>query len=359
MENFEKIILLLVSGQGILLSFALISSIFRKNYSNVFLGLITTVFTLEILNIWGMRVSYHSLQNPFPFWLFGSYLILPPALWLFVRANTQSTLHSKSKSFILFIPALIEIMIELLSFYSNRFLGTNYHLIENQFWHTFTEICPIIAMILVLIFFAKKLNHFNKQLKVILTPKKTIRSVSRLYVFLIVFSFLTLFWLLITVFDFQVFIVIEIVLLLFLFVLGYIGYFQPSFFDIPMVLKVEIIKEKFQQFDDEKELKRLKVLFEDQKIYRKQKLSLREVASHLNLPERYVSVLVNSYRNTSFSSYVNSYRVADALERINDPKEKNKTLLGIAMDSGFNSKSSFNSVFKAVTGRNPSEFLKG
>ena len=358
MENFEQTILLLVSGQGILLSIALLSAIFKKKYSSFFLGLITTVITLEILNIWGMRVSYHTQENSFPFWIFGSYLIIAPALWLFIKTNTQPTFQLKTKNLTLFFPALIEISVELFSYYSNNFLGTNYHLIDNYFWYTLTEIAPVIAMVIVLILFAKKLNSLTKKLKKRLNAKNNFLQISKLYLFFIVFAFLTFLWLLIALFDFQVFIVIEIVLLFFLFVLGYLGYFQPSFFDIPKILKTEIIKDNFPQYNDEKELERLKFLFEEKKIYTTQKISLKEVASHLNLPERYVSGIINLYHNSSFSSYVNSFRVKDALRRIQDPKEKNKTLLGIALESGFNSKSSFNTVFKASTGKNPSEFLK-
>ncbi|WP_166962193.1 helix-turn-helix domain-containing protein [Yeosuana marina] len=358
MKTFEQIILLLVSGQGLLLSFALLSSILKKNYSSFFLGIITTVITLEILNIWGMRTSYHSLENAFPFWVFGSYLSLPPALWMFVKLNTEPTFQLKPKYSILFIPALIEIIIELFSFYSNRLLWTKYDLIENSFWYILTEIVPVISMIVVLIFFAKELNRLNKRLKKMPIAKNKFFQNLRLYLFFIVFSLLTLFWSLITIFDFQVFMIIEILLLFFLFALGYIGYFKPSFFDIPKILKTEIIKENFSQYDDDKELKRLNLLFENEKIFTKQKLSLKEVASRLHLPERYVSVIINSYHNTTFTSYVNSFRVADVIERIKDPKESNKTLLGIAMESGFNSKSSFNSIFKATTGKNPSSFLK-
>lgn len=358
MDSIEKIVLLLVSGQGIVLSLALISSVFKRKYASFLLGLITLVITLEVLNIWAMRVSYHSLTNAFPFWLFGSYLIIPPTLLLFIKVNTQPTFQLKFKHFIIFLPALIEIVVELFSFYSNRFLNTNYQLIENAFWFTYTEIVPVLMMIPVLFLFAKELKSLSKRLKKLQNTKPKHHRIYRLYFFFITFLLLTIFWCLLTIFNFQVFIIIETVLLLFIFILGYMGYFQPSFFDIPKDIKRHIIKEKFPQFNDDKELKRLKSLFEEQKIYTKQKLTLKEVASQLELPERYVSGLINSYHKTNFTAYVNSFRVFEALERINNPKNKNKTLLGIAMESGFNSKSSFNSVFKSYTGKNPSDYLK-
>lgn len=358
MQSLEQIILLLVTGQGILLTFALLSSIIKKNYSNFFLGLITFVLTIEILNIWGMRVSYHNSENAFPFWLLGSYLILPPALLLFVKVNTQPLFQPKPIHFFFLLPALIEIVVEFFSFYSNRFLTTQYQLLENELWYIFTEVVPIVAMAVVVAFFAKALIKLRTGLKNVSKSRGSFYQTSKLSIFFAVFSFLTLFWFLLALFDVQVFAVIEAILILFLFVLGYLGYFQPTFFDVPKVLKKEIIKEKFSQYDDKVELNRLSDLFTDKKIYTKQKLTVKEVAAHLELPERYVSGIINSYHNVSFTQYVNSFRVAEALERIKDPKEGNKTLLGIAMESGFNSKSSFNQIFKDTTGKNPSDFLK-
>ncbi len=357
MDNLEQIILLLVSGQGILLSIALLSNVIKRNYSSFCLGLITAVITIEVLNTWAMQIAYHSSENAFPFWVFGSYLILPSALWLFVKENTQPMFRFKSKYYILFVPAIIEIIIEFFSFYSNRFLSTGYELQVNPFWYAFTEVVPVVSMALVLVLFARELVGFKVRLKKVAATKITLQQVSKLHVLFAFFSFLTVFWSFQVLFQLEVFYIIEIVLLLFIFILGYIGYLHPSFFDIPKILKTEIMKEQFSQFDDRKELARLRMLFENEKIYIQQKLSLNDVAFHLNLPERYVSGLINSYHGTNFSSYVNSFRVAETLKRINDPKEKNKTLLGIALESGFNSKSSFNQIFKATTGKNPSDFL--
>ncbi|WP_282079371.1 helix-turn-helix domain-containing protein [Aquimarina algiphila] len=81
------------------------------------------------------------------------------------------------------------------------------------------------------------------------------------------------------------------------------------------------------------------------------------MATVLNLPERYISGLINTYHNTNFNTYVNTFRVADTMSRIKDSKERNKSILGIALESGFSSKSSFNGAFKTITGKNPSDFF--
>jgi len=357
MGNLEQVILLLVSSQGILLSVALISSVIKKNYSNLFLGLITLIISLEILNTWGMKVGYHSSANPFPFWILSSYLVMPPALLLFVKINTQPTFHLKPQAFFLFVPAIIEITSEFFTFYSNKLVGTNYHLIKNPYWFAFTEILPVFAMVAVLLIYWIGLKSLVVQTNE-LSIKKSLLHSSKLYGLFIVFTLLTIFWFIQGILGFQVFFIIEIILTSFLFILGYIGYFHPAFFDIPKFLKNHISKEEFLQYDDKKELPRLASLFENEKIYTKPRLTLEAVAGTLNLPPRYISGLISSYHNTDFRNFVNSYRVNEVIGRIKDPKYGHLSLFGIAMDSGFNSKSSFNQIFKTFTGQKPSDYLK-
>lgn len=147
-------------------------------------------------------------------------------------------------------------------------------------------------------------------------------------------------------------------MLFFVFIFGYTNYFIPTLFDPPKVLNTRILETSESKFDDRSELNRLTDLFESKKIYLEQKLTLKMVAEKLQLPQNYVSGLINSYHQSNFNVFVNTYRVEEVKRRLNDPNEANKTLLAIALDSGFSSKSSFNKTFKEITGKNPSDYLK-
>ena len=356
MNNFESIVLLLIGGQGILLSLGLISSVIKKHYSNFFLGLITMVFTLEVLNAWGMEVGYHSSGDAVPFWTLGSYLILAPAILLFIRANINPEEKLRPWHFLLFFPASIEILAEIFTFYSNRLSGTDYHLIQNSTWFAFTEVLPIISMLAVLGICWRKLLMLFRSTGVPATAKHLTNSV-KFVSFLVLFSLLTLLWIFQGIIGYQVFSLIEVILSAFLFLLGYVGYFSPFFFDVPQIERARTFKEEYSRYNDADELARLGALFDDEKVYVKPRLTLDELAQQLNLPARYLSGLINSYHESDFRNFVNSYRVREAIKRIQDPRENHKTLLAIAMESGFSSKSSFNQIFKAHTGQTPSDFL--
>lgn len=87
-------------------------------------------------------------------------------------------------------------------------------------------------------------------------------------------------------------------------------------------------------------------------------LKLKELSQMLNTSERNLSQVVNEHNQQNFSGYINSYRVKHAMTLLADPTLKEKTILWILFEAGFNSKSSFNTIFKKVAGCTPIEYRK-
>ncbi|MDD3722399.1 MAG: AraC family transcriptional regulator [Lutibacter sp.] len=85
-------------------------------------------------------------------------------------------------------------------------------------------------------------------------------------------------------------------------------------------------------------------------------LTLLELASELGISTHYLSQIINEKFNLNFFDYINQYRVEEVKTKINDPRFENYSLLGIAFDSGFNSKSAFNRIFKKFTKQTPSQY---
>lgn len=95
---------------------------------------------------------------------------------------------------------------------------------------------------------------------------------------------------------------------------------------------------------------------DDQKLYRHAGLSLKELSEKTNIPQHHITQTLNLYANKSFYNFINQYRVEEFKERVNKGDAEEFSLLGIAFDCGFNSKSSFNRIFKNLTGLSPSEY---
>ncbi|MER3318425.1 MAG: tetratricopeptide repeat protein [Allomuricauda sp.] len=104
--------------------------------------------------------------------------------------------------------------------------------------------------------------------------------------------------------------------------------------------------------------KELEQIMIDYKLYLNPDLSLKDVASYLELPANYVSQLLNLGFQKNFSEYVNTYRVNEFKQRVLIEENKGLTIMAVAYDSGFNSKTVFNTFFKKIEGTTPNAYLK-
>lgn len=95
---------------------------------------------------------------------------------------------------------------------------------------------------------------------------------------------------------------------------------------------------------------------EIKKPYLDPDLTLPTLAENLNVPTHHLSQIINEMHGSNFFDFINKFRVEEVKRKIQDPNFQNYSLLGIALESGFNSKSAFNRVFKNLTGTTPSKF---
>lgn len=101
----------------------------------------------------------------------------------------------------------------------------------------------------------------------------------------------------------------------------------------------------------------LRLMAEDQP-WLEPELTLAELAHRLRTNTSLLSHVINAGCGQNFNDFVNRYRVAEAERRLQDPRLAHYSLVGIALESGFNSKSTFNRVFKKLTGRTPGEVVR-
>ncbi len=102
----------------------------------------------------------------------------------------------------------------------------------------------------------------------------------------------------------------------------------------------------------------LEQIMQDYRLYLNPDLSLKDLASYLELPANYVSQLLNIGFQKNFSEYVNTFRVNEFKERVLLEENKGLTIMAVAYDSGFNSKTVFNTFFKKIEGTTPNTYLK-
>ncbi|WP_343911342.1 helix-turn-helix domain-containing protein [Aquimarina litoralis] len=102
--------------------------------------------------------------------------------------------------------------------------------------------------------------------------------------------------------------------------------------------------------------KKLERLIRQQKCYLTPELTLKSVSEKLNISDKKLSYLLNQHMSISFYDYVNQFRVEEVKKKIVNPSFSKYTLLAIALECGFNSKTSFNRTFQRFEKITPSKF---
>lgn len=97
---------------------------------------------------------------------------------------------------------------------------------------------------------------------------------------------------------------------------------------------------------------------QEEKWFQNPSLSLRELAENVNISSNKLSWLLNERIGQNFNEYINSLRLENFKENALNPAHSHFTLLGLAYESGFNSKSVFNVFFKKTEGMTPKAWLK-
>jgi AraC-like DNA-binding protein len=149
------------------------------------------------------------------------------------------------------------------------------------------------------------------------------------------------------------------------------GFHQPSIFE-EVVREREIKKGPVNEEEETKKYQRsglkqkdiaryIRMIgehMEKNKPYLDRELTIYDLSAQLKIPRHFLSEVINEHMGKNFYNLVNDYRVEEVKRRMVDPAYRNLTILAIAYDSGFNAKSSFNTIFKEKTGMTPSEYQR-
>jgi AraC-like DNA-binding protein len=103
-------------------------------------------------------------------------------------------------------------------------------------------------------------------------------------------------------------------------------------------------------------IRRIENLMQTEKPYLDPDLSIIAVARRLNIPKHHLTQSLNSGLSKNFYAYINEYRVREAVQRMKSAEFVSCSIIRIAYDCGFNSKSTFNNIFKKIMGQTPSEY---
>ncbi|WP_207432345.1 helix-turn-helix domain-containing protein [Sabulibacter ruber] len=117
-------------------------------------------------------------------------------------------------------------------------------------------------------------------------------------------------------------------------------------------------KSTLKEEDSQTYLDQLLTYMDQEKPYLEPTLTIQELSDKLGISRHHLSQIINNRLGKNFYDFVNQYRVAEAQLMLVNPKYRHLTNLAVAEEAGFNSKATFNAVFKKQTGKTPSEYIK-
>ena len=229
----------------------------------------------------------------------------------------------------------------------------------------------LLSIVVLFAYIPLALRRVNEYQKVLYENYSTTnkRSLKWLQTFLIIILVISIPWaasFILYVFDsfyesVFVFGIVTVALVILLFWIGYFLLLQYQWFEIAPI-KDKLIEEETSSTklsaNTLNYYHQLQQLLEEEKVYEDVHLTLDKLSEQLQISSGYLSQIIKEHEQKNFFELINSYRVESVKEKLLDDAYKNYTIMGIAMESGFNSKSTFNAVFKKFTNETPSSYKK-
>jgi AraC-like DNA-binding protein len=371
--NIYNIIIICGSIQGLLFGFAVLFSEKYKSSSNFYLAQVILFLSLNNLFYWfadtrlGFRYQYfYNLYIP---WI----LLVLPYYYFFVSYFLGKKVSFQKKA-ILKLPFVISLIIHAVLSIDAVLLG---NLLETP--NAFTKVFYIGEEYVAALFtfgviykVFRLLKKYEKQpsvysLHTLRTKTGWLRKI--LYLGILICSI----WLILVFYnhinaqnffsnDGKYFLWGTTSILIYW--MGYLGIYHNGIFrqrkiirdtilseikDTSTSLKSKLSSSKFEEIDS---------YIKNEKLFLDPNLSLASLEDDLKLSEGYISQLINNFSGGNFSSYINNLRIEQSKRFLQNNEYEKYTIVSIALESGFNSKSAFYLAFKKATGISPTEYKK-
>lgn len=336
----------------------------RKKYPLHIHNITLVLLTMSMLLLFEIAEESNLVDN-YPF-LLGIAPIIDMLIWPFLVFYVQYIIGKRNRydwstilyfmpfilCFIWQIPFLMLSAESKLAYFSEG-IPVNVFLLV-----TFKLLCTSVFLLYIL----NLLSLANNNFKSIFPHNKKVEFLSKTRQFIIAISLVII--LIYSMFYIQYFDLISIgdsdrigglIISFFIYLLGAMVFKNPQLF-----LQEKYSKQIIDFFNgtESKYIGTLLSLFNEKKIYLNEKLTVSEVAKEIGITNQQLSYLVNRQLGISFLDFINTYRVKEVIASIQKGDHQSNTLLGLALDAGFNSKASFNRIFKNHTGLSPSGYVK-
>lgn len=381
--NIYSTPLLILSLQGLVFAILLLRRYLKKRIiSDLFLFfiLIITCYQETCFTI-GFMGWYDTFRNTkINYFLIPLSIAIAPLIYFYIKSITTSNYVFRRKDWWHFVPA-ISIVIYRFIIYGYDVLQPGFNEVQNGVLKEKLDqllVLPVVEvfstgqMLLYLAFTFQLFYNYRKKINQYFSNTYKL-ELNWILSFLVVFSFLFLYstiqgliGVLITDLSYAQRWWLMFFTGLAIIYIGIKGYFTNTtklkkldFSFSPHLISIPEGEEKQDlKVISQEDINHIKRLMEIEKAYLNPELNLSDLAKQANMSRAQLSEIINSGFHKNFNDFVNMYRVEAIKSMLKEDKQKQLSLLGIAYECGFNSKATFNRVFKKLTNNSPSEYLQ-
>lgn len=359
--GFLAVLNLLGAAQGVLLASALLTTRSGRRTVNRLLAALTLTISVAVSGAVLLTTNYvfafpqlSRLHQPFVF-------LAAPLLFLYIRELTAREEKFKRQDFLHFIPCVL-CLIYLLPYYLKS-SGAKIQILVSEYvqpnlgqWYYVRSAVLITQILVYLILILVNIVNFSRSAE----QRKSSRDKAVLFEVRFFIVAAVVLWVAVVLrYAIQTMpnLLVPLGASVLIYAMGYLKLRRP---DVETVARDEpgrkyekstLTSERSQRYLD-----KLVNFMETEQPFTDGDLTIQKLAEKLSIPANHLSQTINERLGQTFSDFVNSYRVEAAKRKLVDPAFSHLSVLGIAEEVGFNSKSSFNSVFKKHTKMTPSEF---
>ncbi|MDO5978897.1 AraC family transcriptional regulator [Flavivirga spongiicola] len=356
-EDYLLLFLELLSGFSAIMIGLLFLTVKSKNQiANIFLVLF--MWSLAWIILYGMYIDSEEDSN-MTFYeniIFDSELLIIPSLFLYIIITINKSFNVWY--LLLFLPGILFNIL---------------HIEEDSVLEIISILLfPVINLPLMIIAYRflnkhkKKVANYYSELEY-----KTLSWIKSIIITVLILHFFLLFGEIAEILNERLgdlFLFLEILTTLFIvYWVGYNGFFQAQLFsDIPSIKTnyqdlnqgaTDTPKNKIDNNEDFLEkFKEIETEIQTNKLFNNPNLNLRMLAASLDIKEKELSKLINQYSETNFYHFINRFRVNEFKSLLQSPKAEQLSILGLAQEAGFSSKSTFYTAFKTIEGMTPKQY---
>jgi AraC-like DNA-binding protein len=377
MFSFSDILFLLVLFLLLFISIFLFTSDKGKRISNILIGGFFLTVCLNLADSFLLLKQFYFQHPSWAGWGSTLLLVCGPFIFLYTQSVLYKDFQFTGKKLVHFLPFILFFLMTEIGYLASsneeKLVILNGILKRNIPNYVYLFSSLIYIHFFIYIFFSLRsikqyevaaANRFSERKKVTLN---WLEITAWFFLALVLLSAVNTYLSFLSLQQVYFILFSTIIFLLFLFIIFVLfrALRNPDIFSVleereieAAVQPVKYAYSTIQNHEKKLVLEQLQNHMRSVKPYLEPELTLDDLASQLSVKSKALSQVINELLGQNFFEFINHYRIEEAKQLLTNPRDKKITVLEVMYEVGFNSKSSFNTLFKKQTGLTPSEFKK-